>query len=62
MSIKVKSITIISNDYPAPKRMNYVFVQQLVHAMTDQGVYVTVIAPQSLTHALIHKVFHVRNS
>ena len=49
------SITVLADAYPAPGRMKLVFVQQLVHAMIDQGVKVTVVAWQSLTHALVHK-------
>ena len=50
----IKSITVIVGDYPAPEHMMMVFVQQLVHAIVDQGVRVVVIAPQSLVHALMH--------
>lgn len=49
-----KSITVIVGDYPAPGHMMMVFVQQLVHAIIEQGVRVRVIAPQSLLHALMH--------
>lgn len=52
---KIKSITIVSNDYPAPGHASYVFVQQLVYAMNDMGVTVNVIATQSVIHALVHK-------
>lgn len=31
----------------------YVFVQQLVFALVDKGIKVSVIAPQSLTHAIV---------
>lgn len=55
MTSKIKSITIIAGDYPAPKHMMLVFVQQLVHSMIDLGINITVIAPQSLTHALFHQ-------
>lgn len=55
MNDKTLSITILADAYPAPGRMKLVFVQQLVHAMIDQGVKVTVVAWQSLTHALVHK-------
>lgn len=52
---KVKSITVVTGNYPAPGRMTLVFVQQLVHAMIDQGVIVTVIAPQSIVHSVVHR-------
>lgn len=51
---KNKSITVIAGNYPAPNHMALVFVQQLVHAMIHQGVKITVIAPQSITHSIIH--------
>lgn len=50
-----QSITIIAGDYPARGHMMLVFVQQLVHAMIDQGANVNVVASQSLVHALIHR-------
>lgn len=52
---KVKSITVIAGDYPAPGHMMLVFVQQLVHALIAEGVKVNVIATQSLVHALVHR-------
>jgi glycosyltransferase involved in cell wall biosynthesis len=48
-----KRITIISDDFPSPGRPVFVFVQQLVFALVDQGVKVNVVAPQSLSHALL---------
>ena len=32
-----------------------VFVQQLVHAMIDAGMKITVLAPQSIIHSLVHR-------
>ena len=52
---KIKSITVVATSYPSPVRMNLPFVQQLVHAMIEQGVKVTVVAPQSMVHSIIHK-------
>lgn len=52
----IKSITVIAGNYPAKGRMNLVFVQQLVHAIIDAGIKVTVVAPQSIVHNLVHKV------
>lgn len=46
-------IAIISPKFPSVGRPVYVFVQQLVFALVDQGVKVSVIAPQSLTHAIV---------
>lgn len=42
----LNTITIIAGNYPAPGHVALVFVQQLVHAIIDMGVDVTVIAPQ----------------
>ena len=55
MKQDIKSITIIASDYPSPGKMDYVFVQQLVHAIIDLGIKVSVIAPQSIVHKLVHK-------
>lgn len=55
MNNKVKSITVIAGNYPAPGHVALVFVQQLVHAIIDMGVKVTVIAPQSIVHSIVHK-------
>lgn len=55
MKQNIKSITVIASDYPAPGYMNYVFVQQLVHALINLGVKITVIAPQSIVHKLVYK-------
>lgn len=52
---KIHSITVIANDYPAPNHMKLVFVQQLVHAIIEQGVKVTVVAPQSIIRSVVHK-------
>ena len=51
-----KTITVVTSNYPAPGHAANVFVQQLVHAMIDQGVKVNVVAYQSIVHSLIHKV------
>ncbi|WP_081372877.1 glycosyltransferase family 4 protein [Xylanibacter ruminicola] len=47
-----RKLAIIADDFPSEGRHVFVFVQQLVFAMVDQGADITVIAPQSLTHAL----------
>lgn len=49
-------IAIISDDYPSTGRMVFVFVQQLVEALVDLGIAVSVIAPQSITRAIIRRV------
>lgn len=48
-------ILLLAGDYPAVGHQSLVFVQQLVHAMVDFGVQVTVVAPQSIIHSLVHK-------
>ena len=53
---ELKNITIISDDYPIEGRMVFVFVQQLVEALVDKGVEVSVIAPQSIVRSLIRGV------
>lgn len=52
---KIKHMAVVTDDYPAPDHMMFVFVQQLVHAMIEHGVRITVVAPQSIVHALVHK-------
>lgn len=55
MTKQLKSITVITSNYPAPGHAANVFVQQLVHAMIEQGVKVSVVAYQSIVHSIIHK-------
>lgn len=55
MPYQNNSITIVTGDYPYQKQMKYVFVQQLVHALIDLGIKVTVVAQQSVVHAIIHR-------
>lgn len=49
------TLTVIAGDYPAEGHQMLVFVQQLVHAMIDLGQEVTVVAPQSIIHAIMHR-------
>lgn len=53
--MKNKHIAIIAENYPSKDRQVLVFVQELVHALIEQNVKVTIIAPQSIVHALIHR-------
>lgn len=46
-------LALISDDFPSKGNPSFVFVQQLVHALVDQGVEISVIAPQSLTHIML---------
>lgn len=51
----LNKISVIAGDYPAEGHQMLVFVQQLVHAMIDLGQEVTVVAPQSIIHAIMHR-------
>lgn len=53
--MKNKHIVVVAGNYPSPGRQILVFVQELVHALIDLGLKVTVVAPQSLTHSVLHK-------
>lgn len=46
-------IALLSPNFPSKGNPTFIFVQQLVFALVDQGVEVVVIAPQSLTHILL---------
>ena len=48
-------IVVIAGDYPAEGHQMLVFVQQLVHAIIDLGIQITVVAPQSVMHAIVHR-------
>lgn len=54
--MKLESICIISGEYPTKERMVYVFVQQLAEALVDDGVKISVVAPQSLVKCLVRGV------
>jgi len=57
-------LALLSPNYPSKGDPTYIFVQQLVFALVDQGIEVTVIAPQSLTHIMFRggKVLHRVNN
>lgn len=48
----IKSIAVICDDYPSNDRPTNIFVEQIVNAVVDLGINVTVIAPQSLTRCM----------
>lgn len=48
-------IVILADGFPSSGRPTFVFVQQLVFALVDMGVDVSVIAPQSLVHAVLRR-------
>lgn len=47
------NIVIVSDDFPEKGHQSYIFVEQLVVALCDLNVGVSVIAPQSLTKCLL---------
>ena len=53
-STKSKRICIVSNDYPCKNHAYYTFVQQLAYGLSAEGNAVSIIAPLSLTHAMVH--------
>ena len=53
--MKSKHIVVLAENYPAPGRQMLIFVQELVHSLIDLGVKVTVVAPQSVVHSILHK-------
>ena len=46
------NLVIVSDDFPEKNHQSNVFVEQLVIALCDLGVNVSVIAPQSLSKRL----------
>lgn len=46
-------ICIVSSGYPAPGRLEYVFVQQLCHQLTRYGHEIHVVVPQSITKRIL---------
>lgn len=55
MKPTIQSMTVIADDYPAKGHVEYVFVQQLVHAIINMGISVTVVAPQSIVHNIVRR-------
>lgn len=50
----ISHIVVVSPGYPTATDPYYPFVQQIVTAFANYGISVTVVAPQSITHALLH--------
>jgi teichuronic acid biosynthesis glycosyltransferase TuaC len=48
------NICVVSPSYPTKRTILFVFVDQLCRAFADEGIQVTVIAPQSITRNIIH--------
>lgn len=58
-----KKICLVAEDYPADGRPNYPFVQELAFSLTAEGWECIIIAPQSITRAIIrHERFLKRRS
>lgn len=55
MKRTIKSITVVADDYPTKGHVEYVFVQQLVHAIIHMGIKVTIVAPQSIVHHIVRR-------
>ena len=49
-------IALLAEDYPSSGRPVFVFVQQLVEELIDQGNEISVIAPQSLTRSVVRRI------
>lgn len=62
--MKIKNICLIADGYPSEDRVVNAFVENLVNEFIDQGINCVVIAPQSLTKALIrmHKLLPSKRS
>ena len=51
-----RRICIIAEDYPDTDQPNYPFVQELAYSLSNEGMECSVIAPQSLTKAVIRRL------
>ena len=51
----LKSMMIVSDDYPSEGRPTKIFVEQLVNALVDLGVDVKVVAEQSVTRIIMRR-------
>ena len=49
-------ITIVAESYPSKGDPSFPFVQQLAYALSNEGNEVFIIAPQSITKALIRRL------
>ena len=56
MKKRINKIALIADDYPSEGNQSFVFVEQLVNAVVDLGVNVSVIAPQSITRNVIRRI------
>ncbi len=51
----IRRLVMLTKEYPSPGDPSYSFVEQLAKGFAAQGVQVTVIAPLSLTRALLRR-------
>ena len=51
-----RRICIVAEDYPDTDQPNYPFVQELAYSLSNEGMECSVIAPQSLTKAVIRRL------
>lgn len=56
MNKKIEKICIIAEGYPTAENPIYSFVDQLACSLSELGIQVTVIAPQSLSKSLVRKI------
>ena len=51
-----RKICILSDDFPTKDRQVFIFVEQLVIALADFGLNISVIAPQSITRSIVRRI------
>ena len=56
MEKSIKNIILIADDYPDKGHQAFVFVEQLVEAMVDLNVNISVVAPQSITKHIVRRI------
>jgi teichuronic acid biosynthesis glycosyltransferase TuaC len=56
------NICVVSPSYPTAKTIDFVFVDQLCRAIAKEGHQVSIIAPQSITKAIMRRVPIVKRS
>lgn len=50
----VKKLCIVAEDYPDKDHPSYPFVQELAYSLSNEGIECSVIAPQSISRAIVH--------
>lgn len=54
MERKIRSILVVTPDYPYESEMNFPFVKNICEEFTRKGCEVTVLSPQSKTSTMLH--------